>query len=166
MNVPVAAKKRKRPRSAPAKALTAGQICQGHLCFAWISLTCFCLLGLALEGFHAFKIDWYLEMAYRRGCWMAAHATGTCFSLLHILFAVTVIYLSDWQPKSRRGVSCALYSASLLIPAGFFLAGCFLRDGKPGMGIGLVLAAAVLLVSVLVVTAITTSDQRSAGNRR
>ena len=162
MNASGATKKRRRSRS-PAKLLTAHQICRSHLRFAWISLTCFCLLGIFLEALHGFKIAWYLspEMASRRGCWMAAHAAGTVLSLLHILFAATVMQLRDWQPKSRLVASYALSSVSLLIPGGFFLAGLFLRDGKPGMGIGLVMAAAVLLISVLSVTATRTSSSQA-----
>jgi len=162
MNAPGVAKKRRRSRS-PANLLTARQICLGHLRFAWISLTCFCLLGIFLETLHGFKIAWYLspDMASRRGCWMAAHATGTVLSLLHILFAATVIQLRHWQPKSRLVASYALCSASLLIPGGFFLAGLFLRDEKPGMGIGLVLGAAMLLLSVLLVTATKTKSSQA-----
>jgi len=166
MNAPAAAPKRRRSQSSAVKLLTPRQICRGHLRFGWISLGCFCLLGIFLETLHGFKIEWYLSeaMTARRGCWLAAHASGTCFSLLHIVFAMTVVYLTDWRPKSRLATSYSLYSASVLIPAGFLLAGWFLRDAKPGMGMGLVLAAALLLLSVLLATATNTMRQRAAAS--
>ncbi|MEO2020214.1 MAG: hypothetical protein ABGX05_00195 [Pirellulaceae bacterium] len=151
MNTPVAGRKRKRRKPAVGQVLTARQVCANHLRFGWISLAVFCLLGLVLESLHGFKMEFYLaeEMASRRICWMVAHASGTCLSLVHICFAVTVLQLADWRPSSRQIASYSLYSVSLLRPLGFLLAGWFLRDGKPGMGIGLVLAAVLLLMSVL-----------------
>lgn len=162
MNQP-AAPKRRRVRSSTVNLSTPQQISRGHLKFGWTSLACFCLLGIFLEALHGFKIEWYLSetMAARRGCWLAAHASGTCLSLLHIVFAVTVVYLADWRPKSRLVTSYSLSSATVLIPAGFLLAGCFLRDAKPGMGMGLVLAAVLLLLSVLLATATNTMKQRA-----
>ena len=151
MNTPVAVRKRKRRKPAAGQVLTAQQVCANHLRFGWITLACFCLLGMVLEGLHGFKLEFYLaeDMASRRLCWMVAHASGTGLSLVHICFAVTVLHMADWRPRSRQMASYSLYSASLLIPLGFLLAGWFLRDGKPGMGIGLVLAAGLLLLSVL-----------------
>ena len=166
MNVPAAAPKRRRSQSSKANLLTSQQISRGHLRFGWISLACFCLLGIVLESLHGFKIEWYLgeATAARRGCWLAAHASGTCFSLLHLIFAMTVVYLADWRPKSRLLASYSLCSATVLIPAGFLLAGWFLRDAKPGMGMGLVLAAALLLLSVLVATATNTMGRRTTAS--
>ena len=163
MNQP-AAPKRRRVRSSAANLLTPQQISRGHLRFGWISLGCFCLLGIFLESLHGFKIEWYLGEATeaRRGCWLAAHASGTCLSLVHISFAVTILHFADWRPRSRQVASYSLCSASLLIPLGFLLAGWFLRDGKPGMGIGLVLAAVLLLMSVLWGTAVHAGKQQPA----
>ena len=164
MNTTVAGRKRKRRKPAGSQVLTARQVCANHLRFGWISLAVFCLLGLVLESLHGFKMEFYLaeEMASRRICWMVAHATGTCLSLVHICFAVTVLQFADWPPRSRQVASYSLYSASLLIPLGFLLAGWFLRDGKPGMGIGLVLAAGLLLMSVLWGTAVHAGRQQPA----
>jgi len=161
MNQP-AVPKRRRARAFAVNLLTPQQICRGHLRFGWVSLGCFCLLGVLLESLHGFKIEWYLNetMAARRACFLAAHASGICFSLLHMVFAVTVVYLTGWRPKSRQMASYSLYSASVLIPTGFLLAGWVLRDAKPGMGMGLVLAAALLLLSVLLATAVNTLSQR------
>ena len=155
MNVPEGARKRRRVRSRRGALSTATQVCIGHLRYGWISLACFCVLGIVLESLHGFKMEFYLaeRVANRRFCWMAAHATGTGLSLLHLVFAATVVHLNDWNPRSRQMISYAFYSASLLIPAGFLLAGCFLRDGDPGLGMGLVMAACCLLMFVLASTA-------------
>ena len=164
MNTPVASRKRKRRKAAVGGILTARQVCSRHLRFGWISLAIFSLLGMILESMHGFKLEFYLaeDMASRRICWMVAHASGTCLSLIHISFAVTILHFADWRPRSRQVASYSLCSASLLIPLGFLLAGWFLRDGKPGMGIGLVLAAVLLLMSVLWGTAVHAGKQQPA----
>ena len=123
-----------------------------HLAFGWCSLLVFLTLGMLLEVAHGFKAGFYLdaENETRRLMWTLAHAHGTLFSLIHIVFAVTVERLADWKGKVA---SRSLTGATILMPAGFFLGGAFIYDGDPGLGILLVPPGAVLLFLSVCLTA-------------
>src|SRR5438046_1235660 len=96
-----------------------------HLAFGWWALLLFLSLGILLEGFHAFKIGWYLDVSNeaRRLMWTLGHAHGTLLALINIAFATTVATLHNLTPRLRSLVSCCLMAASLLIPGGFILGG-------------------------------------------
>jgi len=101
---------------------------------------------------HGLKVGWYLEEPYevRRLMWTLAHAHGTLLSLVHAVFALT-IYVVPAELTRQRGVaSPLLFAASVLLPGGFFLGGCFIYAGDPGLGIWLVpMGALCLFTSVL-----------------
>ncbi len=109
------------------------------------------LFGLALEGFHAIKADWYLEQASetRRLMFTLAHAHGSLLGLLNIAFGLTVG--RGLSGRSPEAASRLLAAGTVLLPAGFFLGGLYLYAGDPGLGAALapigalaVLAAAAL----------------------
>ena len=115
----------------------ARRIQRRHLIVGWWTLTGFALLGIALEGLHGFKVDWFLDPGYetRRLLWRLAHAHGALLALVQLGFAATVS--SAW-PESGRGLrttSTLLLLASLLLPTGFFLGGITIYGGDPGPGI-------------------------------
>ncbi len=122
--------------------------------FAWWSLLCFVTLGITLEAMHGLKIGWYLEEPYetRRLMWTLAHTHGTLLALIHAAFAFTVFVLPGDATPRRSLVSPLLIAASVLMPGGFFLGGCFIYADDPGLGVWLVPPGALcLFVSVLLV---------------
>lgn len=123
-----------------------------HLRFGWWSLLIFLTLGIVLEALHGFKVGAYLNVSNstRRLLWTLAHAHGTALALVHLGFAGTVRYLTDWVGRTRAFASVSLMAASILLPGGFFLGGLVIYAGDPGLGILLVpLGAIFLFLSVL-----------------
>jgi len=115
--------------------------------FGWWSLAIFGLLGLVLETLHGFKVGAYLDVSNetRRLMWTLAHAHGTLLGLIHLGFAFTLRHI-DVEGSALRSSSSALIGASLLLPAGFFLAGIRFYAGDPGVGVALVPIGAVLML--------------------
>jgi len=118
-----------------------------HLRFGWWSLATFGLLGLVLETLHGFKVGAYLDVSNetRRLMWTLAHAHGTLLGLVHLGFAFTLRHI-EVDGSAVRSSSSALIGASLLLPAGFFLAGIRFYAGDPGVGVALVPIGAVLML--------------------
>jgi hypothetical protein len=126
-----------------------------HLQFTWWSLLCFVTLGIILEAMHGLKIGWYLEEPYeiRRLMWTLAYAHGTLLSLVHGAFALTIYVVPAELARYRGIASPLLISASVLLPGGFFLGGCFIYAGDPGLGVWLVpVGALCLFTSVLLMS--------------
>ncbi len=127
---------------------TAAHYARLHLRFGWWSLLGFLTLGVVLETFHAFKVGWYMDVSNetRRLMWTLAHTHGTLFSLVHVVFALTL----RSSPESRHGwlrvASPCLVGASLLMPGGFLLGGTVIYAGDPGVGVLLVPVGALLLL--------------------
>ena len=145
---------KKRPvPSAPGDgdAALAGR----HLRFGWWSLLVFLSLGLALEGLHGLKVEWYVDdsNATRRLMWTLAHAHGALLAIISIVFAATLRHWPVCPSSVRRIASPCLLAASLLLPLGFFLGGLFVYGGDPGLGILLVPVGAVNLLIAVFLTA-------------
>ena len=119
-----------------------------HLVFGWWSLLTFLLLGIVLEYFLGFRVDWYVNVASetRRLMFRLAHAHGTLLSLVHIAFGLTVAVVDPPENRARRVASGCLFAASCLVPGGFLLGGAVTFDADPGPGILLLPVGAVLLV--------------------
>ena len=130
-------------RSADVKQFRAS-----HLRFGWWALVVFLSMGLVLESLHGFKVAWYLDVAAstRRHMWTLAHAHGTLLSLVNIAAAVTISDTAGWTARKLAFVSHALNAANVLLPLGFFLGGCFIHGGDPGLGVLLVPPGGLLLV--------------------
>jgi hypothetical protein len=129
-----------------------------HFRFGWWALLCFLVLGIALEGFHALKTGWYLNVDHqtRRLMWTLAHAHGTLIAVLNIVFGASLALLSIPNPRTVTFASRCLMGANVLLPAGFFLGGVFSVAGDPGAGIVLVpIGAALLLAGVFQVARAT-----------
>ena len=132
-----------------------------HLCWGWCSLLCFLSLGLVLETMHGFKVDWYGNVynETRRLMLTLAHAHGVLLSLVNVAFGLTILHLRSADTRWRRVASLCLLSASVMLPAGFFLGGVVIYAGDPGPGIllapagGLLLFVAVLATAVVVIRA-------------
>lgn len=118
-----------------------------HLRWGWGALLAFLSLGILLEAFHGFKVEWYLSVANdtRRLLWRLAHTHGTLLGLVHLAFAFT-LRAKVLAPRGLRLTSAALVSATLLLPGGFLLGGWTLHGGDPGRAIFLVPIGALLLL--------------------
>lgn len=136
-----------------------------HLSFGWIGLLVFVVLGIVLEGLHAWKSPAYLGVGNetRRLMWTLAHAHGVGLSLVHLGFAATLSLVpSEALPKLMLA-SRALGWAGVLIPLGFFLGGVVTYEADPGVGVFLVPFGALALVVALgqVVWVLVSSRPRS-----
>ncbi len=158
----------KRPASAPTRPASptlaasepsAVSLADRHFRFGWWSLTLFLTLGIILETLHGFKIGAYLNVSNstRRLLWTLAHAHGTLFGVLNILFSGALQRLPEWGPKPRKIASAGLIAATWLLPGGFFLGGFGIHGGDPGLGIFLVPPGALLALVAVFSTAAAAS---------
>jgi hypothetical protein len=142
------------------------RLAERHLRFGWWALVLFASLGIGLESLHGFKVGWYVdassESETRQMMWRLAHAHGTLLALIHLAFAASVARLEAQDQRWRQIASPCLYSATLTLPAGFFLGGMFIYSGDPGVGIFLVPVGGFLLVIALGLIA---QGVRSAGSK-
>ncbi len=163
-----------RPGPADAGYLPASKLVEdrqnytrSHLRFGWWSLLLFLTVGMVLEGLHAFKVPWYLNVSTqtRRLLWTLSHAHGTALGLVHLAFAFTTAHFSGWTSAGRRTASVCLKAASILLPGGFFLGGAVVHQGDPGIGILLVpLGAVLLFVAVAITASATKASNLPAGS--
>jgi hypothetical protein len=130
--------------------LGPGDYSRRHLLIGWWALLAFAALGLVLESLQGFKVAAYLDVSNetRRLMWRLAHAHGALLGAINILFALTLRTSSSAFPGVQR-ISTALFTATLLLPIGFFLGGVVFYSGDPGVGVLLVPAGAVLLLLAL-----------------
>ena len=113
----------------------------------WWSLAVWLALGLVLEGLHACKLGWYLDVGNdgRRLLLTLAHVHGTLLALVQLAFAAT---MPAGAPRLGRAASCLRWAA-VLMPLGFLAAGVFALGADPGLAIVLVpVGGALLLVGV------------------
>ena len=122
-----------------------------HLRIGWWALLVFSALGLLLEALHGFKIAAYLDVSNdtRRMMWRLAHTHGTLLGAINILFALTLRSRAGPAMPAAARISALLISATVLLPAGFFLGGVVFYGGDPGVAVLLVPIAAVLLLAAL-----------------
>ena len=130
-------------------AQAAARVSRRHLRFGWSAVLVFALVGLTLETLHGFKVRWYLDASNetRRLMWTLAHAHGTLFGMLNVLYALTVAGTAERAPHPLT--SRSLIAAGVLLPAGFFLGGLAPYGGDPAPGILLVPIGALLLIAGL-----------------
>jgi hypothetical protein len=128
-----------------------------HLRFGWWSLLVFATLGLALEGFHGFKVGAYLNVSNepRRLMWTLAHAHGTLLAVVQVMFGLNLRIAPDLHARNQRLVSTCLIGASILLPGGFFLGGSVTYGGDPGPGALLIPVGATLLLMAIFLIART-----------
>lgn len=126
-----------------------------HHRVGWWSLLLFVTLGVVLEMLHGFKVGFYLDVtnSTRRLMWTLAHVHGTLFSILNLLFAMSIRVMPDWDRSSLTLASKCLLGALVLIPLGFFLGGVVIYGGDPGLGVILVSPGALLLFISVLLTA-------------
>ena len=103
----------------------------------WLGLCLFAILGLSLEGLHAFKLGLYLDVG---------HETRRLLGLLNVVYALTV---RAWPHLRDELAGRALMGSLWLMPLGFLLGGAFAHGGDPGIGIALAVMGAVALVFAL-----------------
>ena len=104
----------------PSDSQSRQKLASQHLKLGWALLSVFVILGICLEAFHGFKVDWYLNVAVetRRLTWRLAHAHGTFLAVVHLLFSNTLDRLSN-LPRRIQWISRGLTLSSIFIPLGF-----------------------------------------------
>lgn len=129
-----------------------GAIARRHLAVGFAALALFVLLGVLLEGLHAFKVDGYLNAAHetRRMMLRLAHAHGTLIALVNVGYGLTVRAFPTAASKLASG---ALLAALALVPLGFGFGAVGAQGGDPGALVLLVPGGALALVVGLAVTA-------------
>lgn len=129
------------------------RLAKRHVRFGWWALLVSLSLGITLEILHGFKLGFYLDTSNetRRLMWTLAHAHGALFSIIHVVFGLTIGVSPHDSLRAIRVASPCLIGACILVPGGFFLGGLFIFGGDPGAGVFLVpVGAALLLVGVFV----------------
>jgi hypothetical protein len=145
--------------TAPREALAAPSIDQlalRHFRFGWGALCLFVALGVVLDGLHAFKIGFYLDVGTetRRFMWTLAHAHGLGLGLLHVALAATLrAQLFQGATSRLRFASASLTWASVLMPLGFFLGGIAAHGSDPSIGVFLVPVGGLVLLAAVASTA-------------
>jgi hypothetical protein len=127
-----------------------------HIAFGWWLIVVSVLFGTALEGMHAFKLGFYLDVSNetRRLLWTLAHAHGALLGLVNIAFAASLPRLRRLGDRDRRFASTALRAGGLLLPGGFFLGGVFVYEGDPGPAVLLAPIGALLVLAAVVLIAL------------
>jgi hypothetical protein len=127
-------------------------VARRHLLVGFASLAVFALLGVLLEGLHAFKVDGYLNAAHetRRMMLRLAHAHGTLIALVNVAYGLT---LRAFPEAASKLASSAFLAALALVPLGFGLGAVGAQGGDPGALVLLVPAGALALIAALAVTA-------------
>lgn len=141
--------------STTGRSPEVAHLVRHHLLVGWGGLSVFIVLGVVLEGLHAFKTPLFLDadQETRRMLFRLAHAHGTLLSIVHWGAAWTFSWaLSRTAFDYVRLASRSLTAALLLLPGGFFLGGLGAMDGDPGVGIVLVPAGALSLLTAVVLT--------------
>jgi hypothetical protein len=122
----------------------------------WIGIACWMALGLLLEGLLGYKAPGYLNDPQRRELFRLAHTHGTLFSAVLILAALT----GQRYGATPRLAQFALRIGSILMPAGFLLAGIWHPEGDPGLAIWLVPPGALLMIFGAVAVALNLKGVR------
>jgi hypothetical protein len=123
-----------------------------HLRLGWCLLSAFLVLGALLEGMHAFKLGWYLDLANetRRLLLRLAHAHGVLLGLVNIAFALSLPHRAPHAERVERWISRCLRFGSVLLPTGFLLGGLVVLGGDPNPAVLLAPVGAALLVAGVV----------------
>src|SRR5947209_20455304 len=86
----------------------------------WIGFASWMTFGLLLEGLLGYKIPAYLADPQRRELFRLAHAHGTLLSLLLVLAG---LWIERCHAAPPRAVCFILRLGTVLLPAGFLIAG-------------------------------------------
>lgn len=115
----------------------------------WAMIALFLAGGLLLESFHLMKLELYVDARLRRELWTLAHAHGTLFGVLLVLFGMSGARLGA-TPERLARASRWLRIGAPLVPLGFLLGGIANSEGDPSMFIVLVPVGALTVLAALV----------------
>lgn len=124
------------------------RLARRHLLAGWLGLFVYLVFGIVLETLHGMKTDAYLGPANttRRLMWTLAHAHGSLFALINVVFAVSLARFDANRERALCRAGLGLLGGLVILPAGFFLGGCWMYGGDPGPGIFLVPLGALLML--------------------
>ena len=88
--------------------------------------------------------------------WTLAHAHGALLALVHLTFGLNLLAVPAMAGARRRLISIGLTAASVLLPAGFFIAG--LGDTGPALGFLVVPVGGALLMAAVFLLARAADD--------
>src|SRR5262245_29039527 len=123
---------------------------------AWAGIAFWMAIGLFLEGLLGYKAPAYMLDQQRRELFRLAHSHGVLLNFLLIAAALCSAYISP-----PRIANLSFRIGSVLIPAGFMLAGIWHPEGDPGLAIWMVPPGALLVIFGAVGTAITWLNKKS-----
>lgn len=136
------------------------------LAFGWILIGVFLTMGLALGALRHFEEPLYVESPLRRELWSLAHAHGTLFGVLNVLFALSA---PRWLParSARVWPSRLLRASGILVPGGFLLGGLATSEADPPLGLVLTpLGGALALAAIAVALQLGASHRDEDGPER
>jgi hypothetical protein len=140
-------------RPAPDEATPPGgtehaTLAERHFRIGWWGVFVFACLGLVLESMQGLRVGWYLDVSNdaRRLMFRLAHAHGTLFSIVNVLFALSLRSELGRTIASIRFISACFLTAIILVPVGFFAGGLVIYDGDPGLGVMLVPVGALVFI--------------------
>lgn len=130
----------------------ASPVARRHLRVGYAALAIWLLFGVALESFHAVKSGFYLDVGNetRRLLFRLAHAHGTLFAIVNVLYGLTVRASPEAESPVASG---GLVGGLVLVPLGFLLGGLVVHGGDPGLGVILAPAGAVAMAVAVAVVA-------------
>lgn len=128
--------------SAPPAEDTA---CTMALRCGWTAVLVFFLLGLVLELLHLIKAPFYVDVRLRRELWTLAHAHGTLFGLMMVVFGATA-ERAIASAAARKRAAQAMCLGTVLMPMGFFFGGIGNAEGDPSLAIVLVPIGGLLIL--------------------
>ncbi len=118
----------------------------GCLKLGWAMIAIFLIGGLALESMHFFKLPLYEDARLRRELWTLAHAHGTLFGAINVLFGLSATRgIAD--PARRARAARLLRIGAPLVPIGFFLGGIGGSEGDPSLAVLLVPIGALFAIA-------------------
>jgi len=136
-----------------------------HLRMGWCLLSVFIVLGMLLEGMHAFKLGWFLDLANetRRLLLRLAHAHGVLLGLVNIGFALSLPHRAPRSERVEVWISRCVLLGSALLPAGFLLGGLVVLGGDPNPAVLLAPLGALLLFAGVLGVASSFLSKNPAG---
>ena len=131
-----------KPKESAKPSVNEASPVAGLLRQGWISVACWMVVGLLLEGLLGYKAPGYLGDPQRRELFRLAHSHGVLLGVILIIAALT----AERYGLPPRLAQLALRIGAVMMPVGFLLAGVWHPEGDPGLAIWMVPPGALLVI--------------------